>query len=1790
MVLSSVAEARLQREVQYYARCLSQLQRREDAAVWRGLQEARDAPNAEQRRDAIVHAMRVDTAENRAGVRGFYRNDDEAAGQWVGAPAPVRAGVGSVYRGIDDDNRGSGTCNQRTLGFFAAFCPAQWPELSGRGGDAWTLPSECTPDDYDAMLARLHSRKATSLDRVSKEMLEAASPAFRRACFAAAMEVATPDACGNRHKPSIWQRIPVNLINKKKATRVIRKKRDIGLPSQLLKLQAALYFPAYEGIMPRLLGVNHGWTRGMAARGAAMVGGYALDHALLLRHRLIAVYGDIQRFFPAMDRDFVLASEAWYGLPRDVREATLALYRDACMQYETEHGLADFVFETLHMTTGFIQGCLLSTEKAKLFINSLAEAINTLIAAGGVRFWNGQRGGGCREPSTFCADDLLGMVTSWEAAAAFVAVLDEWAGVSASRFGIDQFAKTTYSALDVGDDGVPREAVAPPGFAPTIHGTPVPRLPIDVSYPHIGDPRRMNGDQSEARDKVSQLCHGWLARVDRMGRCNQREFAEITNGGFGAIVEAYAHCAPLTFADGDHIEKARRRLFKRRFRGVATVYTADRYLPAPWQPEPRFGAVTEEVHEASMVGDGWYHVAAYAAAGLHAATVSALADGIDSQLRRCARSILELTCFLWGMRGDSAITWTWDHLETVLARRTGATRSSVAARIYPMEMYMLNHVRTRALMQGSERIARLGVGDAIYPRWNFRVEVGHEPPPGDPFDLHAPHRQLLSDDRMELFRGELVSTRVAARLGRVREPCWLLLSCGVVMRSHACRRDGSGYMSFPEATRAIPALVRRFSHARARNAWRQLVADLTTLQIPAVAGEAVVDAYAVWRGDGSADGSEDVQLGDRGPLESLLARLAAGDVASADAWANAYRTWRRDCAPRAPEERPLPMPTPAERAGPHVRYYLPPKDGVREELVRGGPSPSRGAADARRLARYAAQWWRVADDGRSICCAAGTSLADASVVTRLFARALPIAVEAFDAAQAAKRRKRSKVVHACAVKGVAPPPEVLTDEEKSWDGGPGFNAALANLTLHELLRVEQMQGYAFDAACVGDGSWDKQQRLVSRAALLDDGTVLGGPVDVDDVIAGDRNNYDGEMAHRIDVLAHVHEARLLYIFDSTSPVTAAERFRRSTLPVRASFQCDDWLGSGMAYEQRQQVVVYWWSKSHRGHLPEAAADALAKKHLQGHFVPVPVTYSRHASLSGYAKDSERAMALEAARLSIIRRELTLGDGLRATRRDYDALRAAQLCERDCLQIRRLRSDHARLQVSRAYPNNGPQSVGALLSAAGCPCGHGPQDRHHLLWHCQLCGVVAERSKMVDACEALGHALAACEPVHGEHQVNTICLNALRNGVAPRAGTYHSVGGDVAQAALAHMLGLVRRPDDDRRLRRALRPTGPVLRSVAAMLRIAEAESAKATAAVVARHLSRQRLDAGFSWLRFRALVSPRAPEAHTPAPQRQRLEARQRQMAPTAIVVRHTSRHWQRPLPGQIVSAALAPTLRHAASAIRGALIESRGDERWARLRALDAQLARIVEAPVVAARNDAAVADIIADTFASSDAFPDDELHSQLQAERDRTARAARAAQLAHDAGSAREGVARWATWWPEQRAFTARVARRAAAAALLPPPPAAPPLTAAQRRDAAAHTAQLERDEGVAVVLLHAHPVLAQAAAAAAAAGRAIAAWRGGRRAASSAAAPVPPPPPAAPPAAPAARGVRRPRPDDAADPGRRVRAVGAGAVPVAGGGAAAAVALRLWGGGDGTGAAHAGAVTLSLSGDGGGHHALP
>jgi hypothetical protein len=149
---------------------------------------------------------------------------------------------------------------------------------------------------------------------------------------------------------------------------------------------------------------------------------------------------------------------------------------------------------------------------------------------------------------------------------------------------------------------------------------------------------------------------------------------------------------------------------------------------------------------------------------------------------------------------------------------------------------------------------------------------------------------------------------------------------------------------------------------------------------------------------------------------------------------------------------------------------------------------------------------------------------------QLYVSALPIAVVAFDRDTAAKAKRRAAANDKRNLAGLDPlPADTPTAEEASWRGGPGFCVQLANLTLDAMLADEQLQGFAYTAAVVGDGSWDPRAQRIARAALLHDGTRLGGALATDDLIGGSRDNYDAELAHRVDTGGARGEAGALHL-------------------------------------------------------------------------------------------------------------------------------------------------------------------------------------------------------------------------------------------------------------------------------------------------------------------------------------------------------------------------------------------------------------------------------------------------------------------------------------------------------------------------------------------------------------------------------------------------------------------------------------------------------------------------------------
>ena len=261
----------------------------------------------------------------------------------------------------------------------------------------------------------------------------------------------------------------------------------------------------------------------------------------------------------------------------------------------------------------------------------------------------------------------------------------------------------------------------------------------------------------------------------------------------------------------------------------------------------------------------------------------------------------------------------------------------------------------------------------------------------------------------------------------------------------------------------------------------------------------------------------------------------------------------------------------------------------------------------------------------------------------------------------------------------------------------------------------------------------------------------------------------------------------------------------------------------------------------------------------------------------------------------------------------------------------------------------------------------------MTWHCTLPGVVAARKRLLDATVALDAVLGVCEPVTKSHQISCISCGALREGRAPVAspataalGSSSYTAETAGVAALRHLLGIVRRPDNASGFMRSLRYAKPVLRSMVAMQHAAESATRDATAVVVRRCLVQRRLRDSFGWVRQYTWLHPLevhptlAPAAA--AARAQRVDAPPRRRLPQAHVIRHSSRLM--PTAGaldEVVRAQLVPSPLAAAAWVMPALAQ-RPRRREESLRRLDAQLVHVAEAAVRVATRDAAAAQIVLD------------------------------------------------------------------------------------------------------------------------------------------------------------------------------------------------------------------------------------
>ena len=140
-----------------------------------------------------------------------------------------------------------------------------------------------------------------------------------------------------------------------------------------------------------------------------------LQQASRVGHELWVLYVDLATFFPSIDRGALRLVELQAGLPAEVLDLAAAIYGKAeCeadgtpCRYDSAAGLGGLFSNWM----GALMGCVLSPNRAKLFVNSIIAAIQVSVKA--VRLWG-------------CAPATAG--EAWEALSQ-LAFADDWAGTA----------------------------------------------------------------------------------------------------------------------------------------------------------------------------------------------------------------------------------------------------------------------------------------------------------------------------------------------------------------------------------------------------------------------------------------------------------------------------------------------------------------------------------------------------------------------------------------------------------------------------------------------------------------------------------------------------------------------------------------------------------------------------------------------------------------------------------------------------------------------------------------------------------------------------------------------------------------------------------------------------------------------------------------------------------------------------------------------------------------------------------------------------------------------------------------------------------------------------------------------------------------------------------------------------------------------------------------------------------------------------------------------------------------
>ena len=1093
---------------------------------------------------------------------------------------------------------------------FEAWCELfleAFPPLAGLDGEPFELRKELTWELFLEVIYTMPKGKSVGAGGFSIELLLAAGVDAQRAFYDAMMH----DLAGQR-VPSEWKTVLYALLVKSgNNPDVVSLRREIALMPQEMKLLLQMVRRAsYQRIVGRVLHSQAGWLSGYGCSDPALVVAGVVQQARRLQRPLYLLYVDIATMFPAISRDALTVAEAVHGLPKEVRDLTLLIYGSAddpegatTCHYDSAAGLGHGFKNWM----GALMGCVLSPDRAKLFLNSVIAAVHAVVK--GVRLW----GHGSRDladtwkriaQAAFADDVCLSFSSEAELQKAW-AIWRLWAKVSGSKLGVKQKLKTVVTGVRY-VEGKAVSVVDP--RLEMDDGSYVPFAALDEAYKHLGNWRCVNGDDREAWRRLKARLRVALARLRRLYKPSQSEFMMVSDALLGGLAGYYLQALYITFEQAEEVEREWRQIFRSKFR---EEFSDHRSKPRIYYYQAR--------------GKGRYQRRHLWAVGL-SAVVSvvnhAIADVAETPQRAVARSMVALSMERWGCRSDPS-TWSWQHLiealESALRRSAGKylgdawmLATALLEREEPAEWERRSDARSKWQRDfSSECFRRWG-------RWSSKA------PYGDPLATDAPHfaapGSLLISEPTQ-----------CGGLGLCPEP-WLL-EAGVVAVGHMCKSSAAGggavWIESYEQARRFNQRLPRFGAAA--KAWARQLGQLRAAGVQPTlpervtrSGAAGVTVASAWAHTGQADGLAVVDSVDVAAVQRALGALSVPEVCarrSKDVWASSLRRcfpqvarapaveWAHGGRDRAAEAQACCKFFVLGRECTHVRQggeqrwcarshatYVPSgsdASGIAVGVDGFVVGWQARAAELQSSISYDAEGFALGADGQRV---EGEALAALPPALQLQARArIEIESRVSEVVDEWPPTKREKTHVNLAVQ------RRNHDELARWQARIDATAAYATDGTRTVVKVRDASGKVV--------AWEY---VVARGAGRHDGAVFGGGLHEPE----GADNFIAELAALLDVLQAAEQGgRIIIVLDAISPPLAARRFARVCNRWKQGYYVGSWYDTLLRLLDRQEVVVFLWQTSHVGSPVNELADIIADDAAESlQTVPVPRLPDTHCSM------------------------------------------------------------------------------------------------------------------------------------------------------------------------------------------------------------------------------------------------------------------------------------------------------------------------------------------------------------------------------------------------------------------------------------------------------------------------------------------------------------------------------------------------------------------------------------------------